>query len=143
MSEREIRRVLRDVCADLERHSRRVVRRGVRKLVLPTVLGAGLAMTGCDTQEPVPAYGVPADAGVEAGSRDMMYGAPDWGPLDVLPYMAPDAGPKPDLMYGVPDWGPLDVLPYMAPDAGSPDLTDKGPMPPYKAPPFPDEDEHK
>ena len=145
MSEKQIRDILRDVCADLDRHSRRVVRDGVRKLVLPTVLGAGLALTGCDARENVPLYGVPADVGVEAG-------------LDVFPYMAPDAGPRdqkvepaeagaPDLMYGVADQVPADtvppppdgppVLPYMAPDS-KPQPPDAGAQPPYMAPPFPD-----
>ena len=145
MSEKQIRDILRDVCADLDRHSRRVVRDGVRQLVLPTVLGAGLALTGCDARENVPLYGVPADVGVEAG-------------LDVFPYMAPDAGPRdqkvepaeagaPDLMYGVADQVPADtvppppdgppVLPYMAPDS-KPQPPDAGAQPPYMAPPFPD-----
>ena len=146
MSEREIRKILRDVCADLERHSRQVVRDGVRKIVLPTVLGAGLAMTGCDARENVPVYGVPADAGIEAG-RDMMYGAPDAPPKGDGKVEPVEAG-APDMMYAVADavWPsdtasqPLDLPPpppYMAPDA-LPQSPDAGAQPPYMAPPFPD-----
>ena len=146
MSEKEIREVLRGVCHDLDRYSRRVVRQGVRKIVLPTVLGAGLAMTGCGERASVPVYGVPADAGVEAGSRDMMYGAPDWPPKDDQ-----QLGPTPDMVYGVADgpikddayWTSPDIPPYMAPDAWPADQAkpDAGATPPYMAPPFPEEDE--
>lgn len=159
MSERQIRDILRDVCADLDRHSRRVVREGVRKIVIPTVLGAGLVMTGCES---VQLYGVPDANPPEAGTRDSgsdvkkQEAGSELGPLDVFPYMAPDAGPDkakadtapppPDGLpvppYMAPDWmaGPPDgvpVPPYMAPDskAQSPDA---GAQPPYMAPPFPD-----
>ena len=150
MSEKQIRDILRDVCADLDRHSRRVVRGGVRKIVLPAVLGAGLALTGCDS---VQLYGIPDANPPEAGTKD---GGVEAG-LDVFPYMAPDAGPRdqkvepaeagaPDLMYGVADQVPADtmpppdgppVLPYMAPDS-KPQPPDAGAQPPYMAPPFPD-----
>lgn len=161
MSEKQIRDILRDVCSDLDRHSRRVVRDGVRKIVLPTVLGAGLALSGCSDDDVVKKDMV----GVEAG---MLYAGPDAGPLDKGPdpkkdgavddagkgdVGTPDAGPIPPYMapeggtlYMAPDAAPADtgpVPPYMAPEGGmlymAPDSKpmppDGGPMPPYMAPP--------
>ena len=160
MSEKQIRDILRDVCADLDRHSRWVVRQGVRKIVLPTVLGAGLALSGCSDDDVVKKdTTVPQEAGVEAGAEA---GLPD------LAYMGPDAGPpdgatqkdgaiqdgavNPDItseggtLYMAPDTGAADTgpaPPYMAPEGGmlymAPDAKtqppDGGPMPPYMAPP--------
>ncbi len=132
MSEREIRRILRDVCTDLDRHSRWVVRNGVRKIVFPTVLGASLALSGCDGRS-TPEYAAPLPDGqvTEAGTTadgGLLYMAPDKGPLppymapDGAVYMAPDSGPQPE--YAAADAGPMP--PYQAPD--------KGPQPDYQAP---------
>ena len=141
MSEREIRSILRDVCADLDRHSRWVVRNGVRKIVFPTVIGATLALSGCDSRS-TPEYAAPlpdgqvTEAGAEGGPVYMApdrgatppYQAPDKGPLppymapDGMVYQAPDGGPQPE--YQASDAGPMP--PYQAPD--------KGPQPDYQAP---------
>lgn len=144
MSEREIREILREVCADLDRHSRAVVRNGVRKIVLPTVLGAGLALGGCDSASR-PMYAAPLPDGQVADSQvsdgvaptdGAVYAAPDVGPTP--PYMAPDSSPvyaAPDMVYMAPDAGP--TPPYMAPDKGpQPDYMapDGAPVPPYMAP---------
>lgn len=125
MSEKQIRDILRDVCADLEEHSRRVVRSGIRKVVLPTVLGAGLALGGCDLGNESD-YGAPMpqpdglykEAGVDAELSDGIVGK------DVAIYSAPDA------IYAAPDLKKVDAGPsedYQAPDAG-------GPQPDYMAP---------
>ncbi len=136
MSEREIRSILRGVCADLDRHSRWVVRNGVRKLVFPTIIGASLALSGCDSRS-TPEYAAPLPDGqvTEAGADmgGMVYQAPDKGPLP--PYQAPDKGPTPPYQapgldgggqpeYAAADAGPMP--PYQAPD--------KGPQPDYQAP---------
>jgi hypothetical protein len=97
MSESEIRAVLREVCDELDRRA--------RQLLLPAIVGAGLALAGCgDDSKPVPAYGVPAygvpmyDARVEQGAV-ALYSAP-----------APDGGrraetspPQPEYMAPAPD----------------------------------------
>ena len=146
MSEKQIRDILRDVCHDLDRHSRRVVRDGLRKIVLPTVLGAGLALSGgCGDDA------VKQDTTVqkEAGPPDSAYIAPDdFGPdgkVDPKKDAAVDAPVKDtvggaDSAYIAPDTGP--VPPYMAPEGGmlymAPDATtqppDGLPLPPYMAP---------
>jgi hypothetical protein len=120
MSEKQIREILKDVCADLEQHSRRVVRSGVRKVVLPTVLGAGLALGGCDLGSESD-YGAPMpdgyykEAGVDKGKSDGIVGK------DVAVYSAPDA------IYAAPMDGQADTKKkpdngaqpdYMAPDGG-------------------------
>lgn len=127
MSEKQIRDILRDVCSDLDRHSRRVVRQGVRKIVLPTVLGAGLALSGCSDDaikkdtSPLSEAGV--EAGAEAGPADLAYMGPDAGP--------PDGPAKKDDGKVVKDGVGTPDMVYMGPDAAK---TDGGPMPPYMAP---------
>lgn len=130
MSEREIRNIIRDVCTDLDRHSRWVVRNGVRKIVFPTLIGASLALSGCDSRS-TPEYMAPLPDGqvTEAGTdTGPVYMAPDKGPLppymapDGMVYQAPDSGSQPE--YAAADAGPLP--PYQAPD--------KGPQPDYQAP---------
>lgn len=147
MSEKEIRGILQEVCAELDRRVRDAVRQGVRKVLLPTALGAGLALTpACESERSTP--GGDAMAQTDGSQRA------DTGQLDggaVPPYMAPDqdmGGPQPDYMAPEPDGGP--VPPYMAPDDGgaidaaeidggavieymAPD-PDGGPVPPYMAP---------
>ena len=157
MTEQEIRRIIRDVCSDLDRRVWDPVRGTFRKVVVPTMLGTGMALTACGSQGhrggggqaivdsgtaqdsgggdtdagAMPEYMAPDDAG---GAEDA--GEPDAGPEPL--YMAPDdAGPAPEYM--APDAGPQpddagpqpdDAGPqpeYMAPD-------DAGPMPPYMAP---------
>ncbi len=118
MSEKQIREILRDVCADLERHSRRVVRSGVRKVVLPTVLGAGLALGGCDLGNESD-YGAPnpkpdglyKEAGVDAIKGDGIVGK------DVAVYSAPDAVYSAPMDMKKVDAGPTED--YQAPDAGA------------------------
>ncbi|MFH1130816.1 MAG: hypothetical protein V1754_05735 [Pseudomonadota bacterium] len=134
MSEKEIRATVRQICEDLDKRARYLARNGIRKVVLPAVLGAGLAMSGCGDETTVPLYGVPpAEAGVEAG-LDPAYMGPDVGieidqgvdtccdaSTDLLPlpeaapaYMGPDVGPNPDSML---DDGA--AMLYMAPDPES------------------------
>lgn len=136
MSEKQIRDILRDVCADLDRHSRYVVHQGVRKLVLPTVIGASLALSGCDSRN-VPEYAAPApDAQVTEAGADQGGGALYMAP-DGMVYMAPDSGAQPPYMAPPFDTGA--IPPYMAPDkGGQPEYMapgpDGGPQPDYQAP---------
>jgi hypothetical protein len=118
MSEREIRSLLRIICDELDVRAAKAGR-VARKIVLPTMLGAGLALSGgCDD-------------GAEKTDSQVITEA---GPLYMAPvdaaYMAPDtttdgAVPMPDMMYMGPDVGQIDaaldappVPPYTAPDAG-------------------------
>jgi hypothetical protein len=124
MSEREMRQVLASLCNDLDRRAK-ALGRGLKKVMLPAALGAGLALGagGCsDDSQPAP-----NDAGIEASVKDI-------GAMDNALYMAPDA--KADL-------GPQP--PYMAPDGATPPpedaaaadtavQKDAGPVPPYMAP---------
>ena len=150
MSEREIRSVLQHVMEELDRHA--------RKIVYPSILGAGIALSGggCGDGRPVQ---------VDTIARpDSAYGAPDRGPQPV--YSAPDdmrpredrRVPGPDAAYMAPDLRKRDsgpqpwpdggpIPPYMAPEAGPiPPIDggmqplyiapwpDGGPIPPYMAP---------
>ena len=133
MSEKEIRGLLRTICDRLDERARRVT----RKVVVPTMLGASLALSGCGDGRSVasdakvvaeagPLYGVPAP--------DAIYAAP-WDGGAIPPYMGPDAGPQPE--YIAPDDAGV-VPPYMGPDAGpQPDYLapDLGPVPLYLGPP--------
>jgi len=108
MSEREIRRLLGKACAELDRcaHS-------ARKAMLPTAIGATLALTGCS--------GPPkSEAGPDTIKTDKVEMVADAGQtLMVDPDEKPvaDAGvPKePPPPPPPPDWAP--DRPYMAPDA--------------------------
>jgi hypothetical protein len=133
MTEKQIRSIIKQVFARIDQNA--------RKVVLPTMLGAGLALSGgCDGR------GVPADQDATQQNLDGMIGSPDtayMGPdLTPDPDMARlDAGPNPDVArldgtipmpdvaYMGPDIGPMMDGPqpaYIAPDAG--------PVPPYMAP---------
>ena len=125
MSEKEIRRIIQEVCSDLDRHARlrALASKGVRKLVLPAVVGAGLALGGCVESRSL--YGVPMPDGkvaadAKASKKDGKVGS-DLAPV----YMAPDKG------VAKVDSGPQ--VDYMAPDKGATKV-DTGPMPPYMAP---------
>lgn len=135
MTEKEIREVIRELCEELDRGARRVVRQGMRKVVLPSMLGAGLALSACS--EPASVYSVPPrDGGADraadgkVGSPEgVLYGVPwdqkvikedgkakvDLGPMP--PYMAPEAGPQPEYM-APDDAGPQTL--YAAPLYGVP-----------------------
>jgi len=148
MSEKEIRRVIEEICADLDRHARILATRGVRKVVLPAVVGASLALGGCDRAVRM-MYGVPVPDGGKVKDKGTakkdgkvpadlwpVYMAPDRGPTKTdkgaqPDYMAPDARADlpPTPPYMAPDAGP--TPPYMAPDVG-PDKT--GPTPLYMGP---------
>ena len=166
MSEKEIRRIIQEICADLDRHARMVARQG-RKVVLPAVVGASLALGGCDRSVRM-MYGVPGPDGGKIkdkgavkedglSTKDGKVAKDSKAISDLAPvYMAPDKGPQVDYMapdaatadlpptppYMAPDAGVQP--PYMAPDVGSPskDLKseDAGPTPLYMAPPFPKDD---
>jgi hypothetical protein len=119
MTEREIRRVIVEVCAELDRRA--------RGLLFP-MLGAGvaLAVAGCgDDSKPAP-------------NPDATYMGPDiYVPRDAALYgidaiyMAPDAGVKLDGLLNK-DLPP--VPPYMAPDVGKPKL-EAGSSTLYSVPP--------
>lgn len=111
MSESEIRALLRTIRADLDR--------ALRKVVLPTALGAGIALSaGCsdDAETPHPDAKTPdaalvdsvrpdqqgvdqavvADGAVPADQQTDQQGAdsqPGWDFYPPPPYMAPDASP--------------------------------------------------
>jgi hypothetical protein len=115
MSEKEIRSVVQRVLEELDRQA--------KKYVFPSLVGAGIALSGCDSGRPVP-----TDGGADkiVGRADSAYGVPLYG----VP------------LYGVPsDFRPVDkprkldlppLPPYMAPPF------DGGPQPAYLAPPFDD-----
>lgn len=134
MSEREMRHLLASLCADLDRRARQLGR-GVKKVVLPAALGAGLAlgMGGCSDDSstapdakvdkkdggttdakvdigPVTPYGIPSDIGVDTPGT--LYMAPDFKAQDLT--KKEDVGPVPPYM--APDGGGGGLL-YMAPDA--------------------------
>ena len=121
MSEKEIRRLLQTVCVELDQRAKAILKQGVHKVVLPTVLGAGLALSsGCDLPDSV--YGSPipiADVGPTSEmGMGMLYMAPDWlsGPKD--------AGVEKDGIAeaGIAQDASLDAIiapPYSAPDVGT------------------------
>ena len=137
MSEKEVRRILAAVCSEIDACARKFYKGGLKNVVLPTILGTGLAMSpGClDRDEskgdvtpedivpcPGDAYGIPADIYDTPPAPE--YG----GPWDVPPvadvYGIPDAVPDvpPQPAYGVPmeDAGDEEVLPPPAEDYGVP-----------------------
>lgn len=129
MSDREMRRLLNDVIADIEagrvNPRRRLGRLGA--LLGGGAIAATMALTGCF--EASPAYGVPPtdstvqyDGDVDAGPV-IEYGGPD---IDA----AVDAGPVVD--YGGPDIdAAVDAGPVV--DYGGPDI-DGGAVPEYGSP---------
>jgi hypothetical protein len=128
MSEREIRSVLRQVLEELDRHA--------RKIVYPSLLGAGIALSsgGCGDGRAVQADTI--------ALPDSAYGVPDSQPIYAAPDMRRQDGPvsRPDTAYMAPDHRRPDagpIPPYMAPEAGPIPPIDGGPMPPYM-PPWPD-----
>lgn len=132
MSEREIREVLRSVCEDMDRRARRAVRGGVRKVVMPAVLGAGLALGGGCSDDDIDKKqdASVSDGQVKDGAGDGVVPGPDaaYFAPDSIVYMGPDAGPPtPDLGPGNPD------LAYMAPPADG-FAPDAGPQIDYMAP---------
>lgn len=121
MSEREIRSLLRKVCADLDRVA--------RKAVLPTTLGASLALTSCSgtpktevTPDPIHTDGVHTLADADAGAHTVESPPPD-------PIVAVDAALVQEPAPVKTDAAPVRVKvrtgpqkpdppkPYMAPDA--------------------------
>jgi hypothetical protein len=149
MTEREIREVIRELCEELDRGARRVIREGMRKVVMPSMLGAGLALSaGACSDKAVPAYGVPD--GLVIAPHDAAYGVPfdrGIGETSDKKVTTPDQKvAMPDAAYGLPppdqalkrDIGPV-VPPYMAPDVGPPQVDymapdDGGAAPVYAAP---------
>jgi hypothetical protein len=51
MSEHEIRKIIRSVCADLDQRAKRAAQATARCVVLPTVMGLSLTVAGCDEDE--------------------------------------------------------------------------------------------
>ena len=117
MSEQEIRRIIRSVCADLDQRARRAAQSTIRKAVLPTVVGVGLAVSGC-SNEVIEQRGpiVPqTDGEAEDGASDAAAAADTGTAVPVYSAPLPDAGAvQPEYMAPAPD-GAL----YMAPDAGA------------------------
>ena len=124
MSEGEIRRVLREICEELDRTARRV-----RRVALPAALGAGLALSAGCGHRGVPAAtdgggldgpargraegGLVIDGGAVRGDttvpeNPVAYGVPM--PDRDARALKPDLG-GPNGAYGVPDPQPE----YMAP----------------------------
>ena len=96
MSEREIRRLLGEVCAELDAR----VWGAARRALIPAAFGATLALTGCESEA---LYGVPMDTVDASDATDPdvapLYAAPD----DVSDSAAPgDADGGPQILYGVP-----------------------------------------
>ena len=123
MTEKEIREVIRELCDELDQSARRMVKQGLRKVVLPTVLGAGLALSvgGCGDRT------TPGQQDHHVSAADMAYGVPMYmAPMD----RGPDKVPQPVFEYGVqhPDY-----------NLGK---QDHGPTPPYM-PPFVDKSQAK
>jgi hypothetical protein len=124
MTEKEIRTIIKQVFARIDQAARRVV--------LPTMLGAGIALSGgCDGRD------VPADQDATQQKLDGMIGYPDTA------YMGPDLAPPDTLRLDVaPDPDavrldgqiPMPDVAYMGPDTGP--ALDAGPVPPYMAPDF-------
>lgn len=120
MTEKEIRDILRTVSLDLERRCKKVV----RKVLVPSVLGATLALSGCGDDDTTkkdglvgPLYAAP-DASMELGPQPEYMAADATLPDGIQPlYSAPDASTDagPQIDYMAPDAGPQP--PYMAPDA--------------------------
>ena len=126
MTETEIRRVLRELCEDLDRTARRVI--------LPAALGAGMALSAGCGNRPVPAAtdgGNAVPAATDGGSADQRtQGRTDgqplkWdlsGPLGVDHRVPP---PQPDYIaawqadHGVPHSQPM-YMPAWPQDAQPP-----------------------
>lgn len=140
MSEKEIRRIIEEICADLDRHARMLASKGVRKVVLPAVVGASLAVGGCD-RVVTPVYGVPAPDSGKVQDKGVVK-KDGKVPADLQPvYMAPDRGQAKTDNGAQPDYMAPDARadlpplpPYMAPDKGTIPGPDAGPTPPYMAP---------
>jgi hypothetical protein len=99
MSEREIRGILRSICDELDQHAGGLISKGVRKVLLPTAVGAGLALGGA------------------AGCSDRSTPIPDATTSDSISQT--DGGTKPDITKNPDMHQKLDInwpLPYMAPD---------------------------
>lgn len=146
MTEKEIRRIIQQVMYRLDQRARRAVKTGVRKVVVPSMLGASLALSsGCGDGRSVNGEydgGLPdsvAQMDSSGGSDSLagpLYAAPEPDGGAIPPYMAPepdaayfDLGPQPEYIAPGPDGGP--IPPYMAPDGAYFDL---GPQPEYIAP---------
>ena len=113
MTEREIREVIRELCDELDQGARRVMQKGLRKVILPAMLGAGLALSagGCGDRQPIPPQ---IDRGTVApyGAINPYDGTIplqiDRGPVAHYGVIAPYDGnpPRPDggsdVAYGVP-----------------------------------------
>jgi len=102
MSEQEIRGILRSICDELDQHAGRLIRKGVHKVLLPTAVGAGLALggaAGCgDDSTPGPdATTSDSMSQTDGGTKQDSVQPPDmFKKLDInwpLPYMAPDCEP--------------------------------------------------
>ncbi len=132
MRERDIRRTLREICEELDQAARRV-----RKVVLPAVLGAGVALSGGCGQRSVPVAsdGEPAkrqdqravivDSGVRQPDLPLpqpMY-MPAWPDLRVDQQRADQRRPdgQPAGAYGVPDPTPDYMAPMYAAPTPTPD----------------------
>jgi hypothetical protein len=120
MSEHEINSFLRAVLQELDRTARQAIRTGVRTVVLPSALGAGLALCGgCDDSTTAPPGDVTVqdimhDSGIDTLPADGMLPADGALPDLAAPDASGDALVQPD---GEPD-GPV-IYPILPPlDAG-------------------------
>jgi hypothetical protein len=114
MSEKEIRNIVRTICADLDERAIRATQARIRKVVLPAALGISLVVAGCSSDSNSRKDGLQnVDGGYDATTNpsNKEGGEPDAGP--VAEYAAPmtDAGTSGQHDASV-DTGP--VPPYMA-----------------------------
>ncbi len=102
MSEREIRGILRSICDELDQYAGRLISKGVRKVLLPTAVGAGLALggaAGCSDDSPPSPDATTSDSISQTDGGAQLDGVknPDLHQkFDInwpLPYMAPDCEP--------------------------------------------------
>lgn len=113
MTEKQIRDILHDALAELDRRA--------RKVILPSMLGVGLALSGCgdravtwsDGQAAAAEAGTQPDSGVALPDAEL----PDMG-FPVPPYMAPEPDaqitPPPQTDYAAPMY----AAPMPEPDGG-------------------------
>lgn len=146
MSEKEIRKIIRSVCADLDHRAKRAAQTTARCVVLPTVIGLGLTVAGCpkdETDHPDAQVTAGADGAVAGGAGGSGGGAAtsaggaggagqtkDSGAVAIYSAPLKDAGTKPDA--AVKDAGPQ--VKYMAPTTDGGKKPDGGAVALYSVP---------
>lgn len=110
MTEKQIREMLHDALAELDRRA--------RKVILPSMLGVGLALSGCGDRAVTWSDGQAAASEAGAG-LDQGVALPDIG-FPIPPYMAPEPDaqitPPPQTDYAAPMYAA--PMPVPEPDGG-------------------------